>query len=227
MTSRPRHPGFTLIELLVCISIIALLIAILLPALSTARETARSVQCLSAQRQIGLAQHMYANDYKEWVWTNNNYAIGPFWNEALDNQGYFTNRDAFICPSWKDIYKGTDPNWRWGGFGLVNAISGDHFHTAVQMNVHDDLTNRWVLADSINDAGSQVFRIVIAQGGSHASGNLHTRHGSGQAANILLADGHAETANTARLPQFRAFTRPGNSPVINRARDLNNLDYTF
>ncbi|MFA9480080.1 prepilin-type N-terminal cleavage/methylation domain-containing protein [Phycisphaerales bacterium AB-hyl4] len=57
--------GFTLIELLVVISIIALLIAILLPALSAARQTARTVQCLSNLRQIGMAFHTYAGDWRE------------------------------------------------------------------------------------------------------------------------------------------------------------------
>ena len=63
---RPLSRAFTLIELLVVISIIALLIGLLLPALSTARSAARSSVCLSNIRQIGLAQHLYAdiNDSK-------------------------------------------------------------------------------------------------------------------------------------------------------------------
>ncbi len=59
-TSR-RH-AFTLIELLVVISIIVLLIALLLPVLRTARGTARTTQCLSNQRQIGIAIATYANE---------------------------------------------------------------------------------------------------------------------------------------------------------------------
>ena len=62
-----KQTGFTLIELLVVISIIALLIAILLPALGAARESARKSQCLSNQRQLGIAQSAYATDHDDWL----------------------------------------------------------------------------------------------------------------------------------------------------------------
>ena len=55
--------GFTLIELLVVISIISLLIAILLPALGKAQAVANMTKCSANYRQLGLAEHAYANDY--------------------------------------------------------------------------------------------------------------------------------------------------------------------
>lgn len=57
--------GFTLIELLVVIAIIAILAAILFPVFAQAREKARSVSCLSNQKQIALGIVQYVQDYDE------------------------------------------------------------------------------------------------------------------------------------------------------------------
>jgi prepilin-type N-terminal cleavage/methylation domain-containing protein len=68
----PRSPratrfasAFTLIELLVVIAVIALLVGILLPSLAGARDAARTVKCLSNQKQLITAWTLYAGDFKD------------------------------------------------------------------------------------------------------------------------------------------------------------------
>ncbi len=106
--------AFTLIELLVVIAIIAVLIGILLPALSKARETGRSVVCLSNLRQVFVACRAYADENK---------GVGPALGvpyTELPNWGMvvqqsfgvtgttsaelYTERSALVCPTVRAFY---------------------------------------------------------------------------------------------------------------------------
>lgn len=64
-TPRPRKPTrFRWVEFLIVLGMIGLVIALLLPATRSARPAARRMQCRNNLKQIALALHNYAEDWK-------------------------------------------------------------------------------------------------------------------------------------------------------------------
>lgn len=100
-----RAAGFTLIELLVVISIIALLVSILLPALQGAREAAKNSVCKSQQRQVNLAQLLYAEDFDGRMALYYNFTTAKAWSEVLTGTGYYLPQKTQVmyCPTLEPV----------------------------------------------------------------------------------------------------------------------------
>ncbi len=229
--------GFTLIELLVVIAIIAILAAILFPVFAQARESARTISCLSNQKQIGTAVMMYLQDYDErYPWSALNldgcptpgcgYAeYGrrdlPWVNLRVTAWGwdksifpYVKNVQAYKCSSASD---GDDL------YGNTND-GGNHWRTgAIQLAINRRIAGG--VDDARNNPGNikpqaalsfpaSTILIVEASASASTGANMDERDGWG------WTDGHAKMLNN----HPDGASRTGNDAVDIPANHANRND---
>lgn len=201
-----RIHAFTLIELLVVISIIALLIALLLPALQVAREAARATQCLSNQRQAGIALALYAQDYDGQVRRNANNWRGP-----LVENNYFTDPRGLACPSWEagsGTY-GIRIEFFQGGVSWVNVsppgtMARDQVHILNLYeleNVHPPSKLLLISDTAAYNSGPEEQSSIWQPGNNNPTRRFisHLRHAG--SANFMALDGSARALRDDRLEE--------------------------
>jgi prepilin-type N-terminal cleavage/methylation domain-containing protein len=133
--------AFTLIELLVVIAIIAILAAILFPVFAQAKLMAKAAASTSNQKQIALAEIMYASDNDDFScpatsWGNWSF---PFWFGGTAPQTYCSPWSYSVLPYTKNMTITNDPTgplfaavpaadiasgWNYNSFECINPDYG-------------------------------------------------------------------------------------------------------
>jgi prepilin-type N-terminal cleavage/methylation domain-containing protein/prepilin-type processing-associated H-X9-DG protein len=207
--------AFTLIELLVVIAIIAILAALLLPALSRAKEAARSANCMSNLRQLGIAAMTYTMDNKGTLPFFWNWLRSPPGSQADLSTGLLypqlRSKRVYLCP--------TDTIAMQSARTATTLTNRDYSYAMNCIICHDTDTSKFLapsktmLLMEANLAPND-FSGVVGPFGRLGINNTsislrHNRRGY-----ILFADSHLEKVNAKtaeRLMRSNRFWSPAGS----------------
>ena len=234
-----QFEGFTLIELLVVISIIALLISILLPALGNARSAAKSMACLSAERQFGVSILAYAEDNDGYFPPHRDNvedsSIDPnYWYQLLTMGGYISGEtgtkvysDAFFCMEHEVSNRRNAFNNGLVSYGLSLGLIYD-YDNAVEYDlarVSDIRRPSQTLAvldasrglDRPNDGSYLVYPYWVSGSASRVAWPRHN-----DVCNVLWVDGHATPVKAPNPSNPATIYDP--EALTSRSDDLNFWD---
>ena len=196
---RLNYRGFTLIELLVVIAIIAILAALLLPALSGAKKKGKGAECISNQKQIGIAFRLWANDNGEkfpWVVDAAN---GGSLNSIDWTDHFRAVSNELVTP--KVLYCPTDRQKAAGQVWPAPGLDGDrHISFFVGLDAEETKPQTILAGDrNVYDAAAGVYDLTWtpAFGTSIQAtwdNTMHENNGY-----ILLSDGSVQHATTQQL----------------------------
>jgi type II secretory pathway pseudopilin PulG len=157
--------AFTLIDLLVAIAIIAILAGLLLPALAGSKERARRVNCVSTERQLLLAVHLYGDDNLQQVPSGASNA-GPLDDHlpVISNTTsnafiqYLGNQRMISCPSFSSYFvKNASFELEAFGYGYVMGYNYHGGHTNTPWPTVSGSSATWISPQRLTDANTLVL----------------------------------------------------------------------
>lgn len=196
--SAKRRTAFTLIELLVVVAVIGVLAGLLLPALARGRRQAVTVECLSQQKQWGMALYLFAED-REGIIPRRGQGVRPLNNVSRAEDWFNALPPEMGRPSFSnELAALSAPASPLRFFGCPEAGPvANRLPLAYSMNLY---LSPWNLPEphrfaDVADPSSVVF---LCDGGvgygsafpAAAEYSPQPRHGG--RVNLLFLDGHAE-----------------------------------
>lgn len=188
-----RLDGFTLVELLAVIAVIIILGALLLPALTSAKDSARSIQCMSNLRNLHSYSLSFAADNDNWL------PNAPYYFPSIITDGFknlrsygLTDKDL-ICPS---------SNLPSNSYGINNNLvnAGTNWGDLVYWLYHGrykflQLSSTIILFADTKDMGWS----APPGAGAFVSAPTYTNMCHQKRANAVFVDGHVEQMDSTAI----------------------------
>ncbi|MDD5697268.1 MAG: hypothetical protein PHH77_01510 [Victivallaceae bacterium] len=230
---------FTIIELLVVITVIAILAAVLLPTFTNARNKAKSIKCVSNQKQAGSAFMMYATDYDGFAYGGPEWGavmlpeaiVKPYretnkikWPNAPAGQGYLQGEEILFCPATiisnlsgaeaygsalSGLLQGATP-FRFTTIGTVKNPDQDSPPLPIPFKYYITPSNSLLGGDSAIIAEPSNNKYTYFSGITNKTDYYHIDMRHKKEANIFMADGHVRTVGND-LSEYYFYNIRGSS----------------